>query len=452
MHLAAKYAICYDEPLFGFDRARKNRMTEKGSQRILSIDIYRGLVILLMCFANSTSKIKGLPWWMDHSFNNPGKENLIAWLDLIFPAFLFIMGMSIPLALEKRLERKESRLSIFTHVLFRSLILIWIGTAVEGYNYKEELTGVSTALWYFLGFVATVGLLATWPLTGSGKTWKVVLGWTIRLASIGCLVWESYKFRAGPHGGDFFTGGYIPGTPAFPASTLGYLGFAYLLVSAIWIVFQYSSAARIGAYGLMLAFFYHLEQTNPFLNDWIPTLLRYLDLSNRIGVYSTMVLAGTFIGDLFLPKNLASERSRPGLRILALTTVLLLASAFAAGNLFSDFVGVRRTLFMTGIVSLAFWGVWGLECLWGQSKSFVVVTKPLTELGKNPLFIYMGQYGFAGLLAIIINNPKVLEVIPGYIVFGHTGWWAVLTMSIPFTLGITILTLIANRLKIIVKF
>jgi len=64
----------------------------------------------------------------------------------------------------------------------------------------------------------------------------------------------------------------------------------------------------------------------------------------------------------------------------------------------------------------------------------------------------MGQYGFAGLLAIIINNPKVLEVIPGHIVFGHTGWWAVLTMSIPFTLGITILTLIANRLKIIVKF
>ena len=69
------------------------------TQRIASIDIFRALTMLLMIFVNDLASVKGLPWWTYHI---PPGEFGMTYVDVVFPAFLFIVGMAIPLAFQKR--------------------------------------------------------------------------------------------------------------------------------------------------------------------------------------------------------------------------------------------------------------------------------------------------------------------------------------------------------------
>lgn len=61
-----------------------------------SLDVYRGLTVLGMILADQTYDIEGACWWLIHP-----KWNGLTCADLVFPAFLFIMGMAIPLAVSK---------------------------------------------------------------------------------------------------------------------------------------------------------------------------------------------------------------------------------------------------------------------------------------------------------------------------------------------------------------
>ena len=57
------------------------------SRRVASIDIFRGLTILVMIFVNDLAGVKGLPWWTYHL---PGNVNGMTYVDMVFPFFLFI--------------------------------------------------------------------------------------------------------------------------------------------------------------------------------------------------------------------------------------------------------------------------------------------------------------------------------------------------------------------------
>lgn len=64
--------------------------------RVESLDLFRGLMVILMIFANASTRM-GLPWWMEHLYMNEGVRERIAdrfvfltWVDIIFPGFLFI--------------------------------------------------------------------------------------------------------------------------------------------------------------------------------------------------------------------------------------------------------------------------------------------------------------------------------------------------------------------------
>ena len=72
------------------------------SNRILSIDIFRGLTIFLMVFVNDLAGVSDIPAWMKHV---PADFDGMTFVDVVFPAFLFIVGMAVPFAVKNRLER-----------------------------------------------------------------------------------------------------------------------------------------------------------------------------------------------------------------------------------------------------------------------------------------------------------------------------------------------------------
>ena len=58
------------------------------NQRILSIDAFRGITILVMIFVNELAGIHDIPEWMKHM---PADADAMSFVDVVFPAFLFIV-------------------------------------------------------------------------------------------------------------------------------------------------------------------------------------------------------------------------------------------------------------------------------------------------------------------------------------------------------------------------
>ena len=83
------------------------------AQRVASIDIFRGLTMTLMIFVNELAEVKGLPWWNYHA---PAKVDAMTYVDMVFPAFLFILGMTIPIALN--ILAAFPLISVLTHAIF----------------------------------------------------------------------------------------------------------------------------------------------------------------------------------------------------------------------------------------------------------------------------------------------------------------------------------------------
>src|SRR5476651_1465190 len=94
------------------------------SKRLLSIDVFRAINMFFMIFVNDLSGVRDVPKWIDHVKRY---EDGMHFADTIFPLFLFIAGLSIPLAIGRRLSKGESFSSIASYILLRSLALIIMG-------------------------------------------------------------------------------------------------------------------------------------------------------------------------------------------------------------------------------------------------------------------------------------------------------------------------------------
>ena len=104
-------------------------------RRIAAIDILRALTMLWMLFVNDIPALQGVPHWLFHA---EAKEDMLGFSDLVFPAFLFCVGMSIPFAIDSRLKRGSSMDAIIGHVLQRSFALIVMGLFLLNRHKGEE--------------------------------------------------------------------------------------------------------------------------------------------------------------------------------------------------------------------------------------------------------------------------------------------------------------------------
>src|SRR5437870_6991094 len=99
-------------------------------QRLVSLDVFRGLTIAGMVLVNNPGTWAHIYWPLEHAEWNGWTPT-----DLIFPFFLFIVGVAIPLAFGRRIEREDSRRSLFIKVAYRSAIIFLLGEFLAGFPY-----------------------------------------------------------------------------------------------------------------------------------------------------------------------------------------------------------------------------------------------------------------------------------------------------------------------------
>ncbi len=96
------------------------------SPRLISLDAFRGLTIAGMVLVNN-------PGSWAYVYAPLAHAEWHGWTptDLIFPYFLFIVGVAMPFSFRRRLAQGTGRRELFAHVVRRSLILIALGLAMR---------------------------------------------------------------------------------------------------------------------------------------------------------------------------------------------------------------------------------------------------------------------------------------------------------------------------------
>src|SRR5690349_150401 len=87
-----------------------------------ALDVLRGLTIILMLMNLTPGS-----WEHNYAFLMHSKWEGWTLIDMVAPAFLFCIGAAMPLSLERRSEKGDSRGTLLRHVLWRGLLLVAIG-------------------------------------------------------------------------------------------------------------------------------------------------------------------------------------------------------------------------------------------------------------------------------------------------------------------------------------
>jgi predicted acyltransferase len=109
---------------------------ETASTRLTSLDFFRGATMAAMILVNDPGNNHAY-WPLEHAAWNGWTPT-----DLIFPFFLFIVGVSLVFSFESRLSKGDSRTTLLRHAFRRAVIIFAIGL---GLNYIEALAS-STGL------------------------------------------------------------------------------------------------------------------------------------------------------------------------------------------------------------------------------------------------------------------------------------------------------------------
>ncbi len=100
--------------------------------RLISLDAFRGLTVAGMILVNNPGDWK-------HVYPPLRHAKWHGWTptDLVFPSFLFIVGVAIPLALGKRLARGDSRAALLGKILWRSAVIFGLGLVLNAFPFDR---------------------------------------------------------------------------------------------------------------------------------------------------------------------------------------------------------------------------------------------------------------------------------------------------------------------------
>ncbi|WP_331651626.1 heparan-alpha-glucosaminide N-acetyltransferase domain-containing protein, partial [Piscinibacter sp.] len=199
--------------------------------RILSIDAFRGITFLAMIFVNELGGVSGITPWLKHM---PADADAMSFPDVVFPAFLFIVGMSIPFSINARLVKGDDALGVQRHILVRAFALIVMGffmvNAEEGFN--AQAMPIPIHVWSLL-FYAAVFLV--W---GVLRFENAAFTRALRATGVLLIALLALLYRGGADGKGWMTPQWW--------GILGLIGWAYFFSCEFYLLSRGRIAAVLG--------------------------------------------------------------------------------------------------------------------------------------------------------------------------------------------------------------
>jgi predicted acyltransferase len=344
-------------------------------RRLTSLDVFRGLTIIGMLLVNDPGDPNAAYEQLRHSVWNGCRL-----ADLVFPFFMFVVGVTTQLSLRSRAERGETDAAIRRQILRRGAVIFGIGLLLNWFPFYQygAIAGAPAPTFFdhvaarlmelrFLGVLQRIGLayIAAALLTNRASTKRVV----VFIAAILIGYWLLLTFVTVP--GEARIGAHLLNEPA---RTL-----------AAWVdrITLDWSRWRLGN---------HIWQSSAVYDPE--------------GLLSTLpAIATTMIGVL-AARWICSERALgERLKGLLLAGLALIAAGLAWSVAFpinKNLWSSSYVLFTAGIA----WATLAAIAWLVDARGWARWTKPFVAFGTNPITAYVG----AELTAILLDSTIKLRV------------------------------------------
>ncbi|TDO71508.1 uncharacterized protein DUF5009 [Flavobacterium chryseum] len=385
------------------------------NQRIVSIDALRGITIFVMIFVNELASVKNVPQWMKHM---PADADAMTFVDLVFPAFLFIVGMSIPFAFNARLLKGDSVKTIWTHTLKRALALIIIGVFMVNaeYGYDASKMIITPAFWGLLAYVMPIPIWNKYP-----KDFPIWLKYTLQYGGMLVLMALCFLYVQEETGD-------IGMTPKW-WGILGLIGWAYLFT----VIYYWLVSGKLWAMIVFLVVSVIANCINLTEGIAIQQLSAFNFIAGHL-THASLVTAGVIISLLFFDRKMTFKINWG---VIAFAVLF-----FALGFWLRPYYGISKikgtpswTMISAGICTVLFYFLYWLMEVKKQTKW----SDFFMPAAANPLLIYI----LPGII-YYFNLAFKIQIIPDYFREGTPG----IIWSLVFSTIMLFVMRLCNKYKI----
>jgi len=340
--------------------------------RLSSIDILRALTMFLMVFVNDLWTLFDVPKWLQHAKSG---EDYLGFSDIIFPLFLFIVGLSIPLAIQNRQKKGDSNLKIAWHILIRSISLLIMGVFMvnKEYSHTDSMI-VSSNVWMLLMAFGLSFIWIDWKRSPASKRNSLLF----QLLGVIILVFLAVIYKGGPDGERWMR--------TYWWGILGLIGWAYLLNSLIFLI----TKGRL--YAIVVAWLVFNLLSVAHKAGWMPDF-------GRAGIILNPLLEGTLAGftsaGVLATVIFQSFKNKGRIKLFYLTVISLAIISAAYGFVVRPLWGISKlgsTPSWLGICSGIGFAMFALLYWLADQKGYSDMASILKPAGTATLTCYLLPY------------------------------------------------------------
>jgi heparan-alpha-glucosaminide N-acetyltransferase len=337
---------------------------------VTSIDIVRALTMILMIFVNDLWSLKDIPEWLEHV--ERGVDG-IGLADVVFPAFLFIVGLSLPYAVNNRRKKGDTDWQLTQHVLCRTVALLVMGVfLVNGETINTEASGMPRPLW---NTVCCLSFILIWN-TYSKVTSKI-LPVVLRVAGVVVLIIMAILYRGGEAENIYRFGPQWWGI-------LGLIGWSYLAAGLVTVYARNNFYVILGGW----IFFAALSMFSKA--GFVPEFLSFIPDAIRGGTLAGLTMGGVLTSMIFQYYRDKNDNIKLTVVLTAFAAVLILLSILTRPYWQLAKLGATPAwLFLcSAFTILAFLVVYWIADVKGKSNWFNLIR----PAGTDTLLCYLIPY------------------------------------------------------------